>query len=337
MCRRFSAMYGTGLSVTDCLSSLARESESKRLSAILGDIHEMIRQGRSIADAFSKYPKVFPVFFVNMIRVGETTGNFEYVLNELDLYMEKQQDLRRKIRQALTYPVVVLVMIFLVVAALMMVVMPVFGEVYTKLGVDLPLPTITLISLSNNAVYIFPALIGLLVGLWIVYKKLSAISTVRRYFDGRKLSLPLIGTVYHKITLLRFVRTLGLMINAGIPLSDALSIAQAVANNAVISEAADMIQRSINSGGTLTLAVSLHDFFPQSVVHSFAAGERAGNLGEMLAKVAMGIERDVDDMIKRLITKFEPILTTVLSLVVGFILIAIYLPIFDLIKALRTH
>lgn len=335
MCRRFSVMYGTGLTVMDCLLSLAQESESKNLSDVLRDIHDMVRQGRSIADAFGKYPKVFPAFFVNMLRAGEAAGNFEYVLGELDLYMEKQLDLRRKIRQALTYPVVVLVMILMVVAVLMFMVMPVFSEVYSKLGVELPLPTIALISLSNNAVYVCPALVALLIGLWVIYKKALKVPAIRRHFDAVKLSLPLAGAVCHKVTLLRFVRTLGLMIKAGIPLSDAILVAKEVANNAVIWRAADMIQRSVNSGGTITQAVRLNEIFPQSVVHAFAAGEKAGKLGEMLNKIAKAIDQDVDDGIKRLINKIEPVLTVVLSLIVGFILIAIYLPIFDLARAIR--
>lgn len=336
MCRRFAAMYGTGLTVMDCLLSLAQESESKTLSDILRDIHDRVRQGQSIADAFANYQKVFPAFFVNMLRAGETAGNFEYVLCELDLYMEKQLDLRRKIRQALTYPIVVLAMILMVVAVLMVVVMPVFSEVYSKLGVELPLPTLALISLSNNAAYVFAGLFGLLVGLWMIYKKALKVPAMRRYFDAAKLSLPLAGQVYHQITLLRFVRTLGLMIKAGIPLSDAILVAKEVANNAVVSQAVDMIQRSINSGGTITQAARLNDIFPQSIVHAFAAGEKAGKLGEMLNKMAKAIEYDVDDGIKQLINKIEPALTVVLSLIVGFILIAIYLPIFDLIKAVRA-
>ena len=168
-----------------------------------------------------------------------------------------------------------------------------------------------------------------------IHKKGLKVPAMRRYFDAVKLSLPLAGKVCHKITLLRFVRTLGLMIKAGIPLSDAILVAKEVANNAVVSQAADMIQRSINSGGTITQAVRLNEIFPQSVVHAFAAGEKAGKLGEMLNKTAKAIERDVDDGIKRLINTIEPVLTVVLSLVVGFILIAIYLPIFDLIKAVR--
>lgn len=335
MCRRFSVMYSAGLDLMDCLSSLAKENESKKLSDILQDIHDSISKGSDIAEAFSKYPNVFSVFFINMIRAGETTGKFNDVLRKLTVYVEKQYELKRKIRGALAYPLVVLVMIFLVVTVMILFVVPVFSEVYMKLSAELPGPTVALIFISNNAAYILPCAVVLAGGLWVLYKKARTIPAIRSYLDRMKLSIPLVGPVYHKAILLRFLHTLSLTISAGILLSDAVLISRDVASNDIVSDAADMIGASIKRGGTITDAIKLHEFFPQSIKHAFAAGEQSGNVSEMLSRFSSGIEQDVNDGIQKLITKIEPAAILILSFIVGFILLAIYLPIFDLMKVLH--
>jgi len=215
---------------------------------------------------------------------------------------------------------------------IMIVVVPAFSEVYTKLGVPLPGPTIALITISKNAVYIFPSIIALAVGFCVLYKKLRVIPAVKGWLDKSKLSMAMIGPVYHKVVLLKFIRTLSIMVAAGIPLSEAITIARDVADNTVASEAVSMIQRNIKRGGTITEAIKLHGFFPQTIVHAFSTGEEAGKLGEMLSKFANGVEQDVDDGIKKLVIKIEPMLMVVMSMVIGFILMAIYLPIFDVVK-----
>jgi len=335
MCRRFSVMYAAGMSLMDCLSSLAQENESKKLSDTLLDIRKKIEQGSNVAEAFSKHPKVFSPFFVNLLQAGETAGKFDYVLGQLAAYMEKEYDLKRKVRQAFAYPLIVVIMIFFVVTAIMIVVVPVFSKVYMKLGVPLPGPTIALIYISNNAVYIFPSIIALAAGLWVLHKRLRTVPAVKNRLDRWKLSVSMIGPVYHKVVLLKFIRTLSVMVTAGMPLSEALAIAEDVADNAVVSGATGMIQRNIKRGGTITEAVRLHSFFPQTIIHAFSTGEEAGKLDEMLSKFANGIEQDVDDGIRKLVIKIEPMLMVVMSLVIGFILLAIYLPIFDVIKVIH--
>jgi len=335
MCRRFSVMYTAGLPLLDCLSSMARENESKNLSDTLHDIHDRIEQGSNVADAFAKHPKVFSSLYVNLLRAGETAGKFDYVLGQLSTYIEREYDLKRKIRQAFAYPLIVMVMIFLVVTTIMIVVVPAFSKVYTNLGVPLPGPTVALITISNNAGYIFPSIIALAVGFCVLYKKIRVIPAVKGWLDKSKLSMAMIGPVYHKVVLLKFIRTLSIMVAAGITLSEAIIIARDVADNTVASEAVGMIQRNIKRGGTITEAVKLHGFFPQTVVHAFSTGEEAGNLGEMLSKFAGGVEQDVDDGIKRLVIKIEPMLMVVMSLIIGFILLAIYLPIFDVVKMIH--
>ena len=270
MCRRFSIMYSAGLNLLDCLSSLSRENESRELSDILRNIHDTIAGGEGVADAFARYPKVFSPFFINMIRAGEATGKFAYILGELAAYVEKQQELKRTIRSALAYPLMVLVMIILVVTAIVMFVVPVFSDVYARLGIALPGPTLTLISISDNAAYFIPSVFVALGLIWIANKKIQKIPLAKLFVDRIKLDLPLIGKVYRRMVLLRFIRTLSLAVSAGIPLSHAVPISSDVASNGVISSAAQMIERSINHGGTITDAIKLHGFFPQSILHAFS-------------------------------------------------------------------
>ena len=335
MCRRFSVMYAAGLSLLECLYSLAEENESKNLSDALQDIHNRIEQGSNVGDAFSKHPKIFTPFFVNMLRAGEAAGKFDYVLTQLAEFMEKEYELKRKIRQAFAYPLIVMVMIFLVVAAIMIFVIPAFSGVYTKLGVSLPGPTIALMFISSNAIYIFPPLIALAVGLWVLYKRIRLAPAVKDWLDRKKLSMPMIGPVYHTVVLLKFIRTLSIVVAAGVPLSEAIAISDDVADNVVVSEAVGMVQRNIKRGGTITEAIKLHGFFPKTIVQAFSTGEKSGRLDEMLSKFARGVEQDVDDGIRKLVIKIEPMIMVVMSMVIGFILLAIYLPIFDVVRTMQ--
>lgn len=335
MCRRFSVMYAAGLGLMDCLSVLAKENESKELSDNLQDIHDKIAKGSNLADAFSKYPKAFSPLFINTLRAGEASGKFDFTLSQLATYLEKQYDLRRKIFQTFTYPIIVMATIFIVVTLIVIFVVPAFSSVYMKLGIELPAATRVLIFISSNAIYIFPGILFSAAGLWIMYIKLRKIPAARDWLDRAKLLMPITGAVYHKIILLRFLRTLSTMVTAGMRLSEAIAIAGDVANNAVVSDAANMIQNNIKRGGTITDATRLHDFFPPVIVYAFGAGEEAGRLDEILVSFANGIEQDVDAAIKSLITKIEPALVLLLTVVVGFIAMAIYLPIFDLMKMIR--
>ncbi len=331
MCRQFSIMYNSGLDLMDCLQTVAKENESKQLSRILHDIHDQIAKGSSVADAFSKYPDVFSAFFINMLRTGEVTGKLDYVLDKLSIYVEKQYDLKRKIQTALTYPAMVIIVLLLVTTGVIVLVVPAFSEVYLKLGVQLPGPTRALIFVSDNIAYVFAATIALPGLCWIAYRRANCIGALRRRLDRAKLAIP----VYHKIVLLKFLQTLSLAISAGILLSEAIGISRKVAGNTVATEAADMIHSSIERGRTIAEAVKLHDFFPQSVGHAFAAGEKSGELDNMLARFALGMERDVDEEVKRMITKIEPLIVLALSVVIGFVMMAIYLPIFDIMKMIR--
>lgn len=334
-CRRFAVMYHAGLPLLECLSVLAADNESQRLRETLQDIHDHIQSGRGVADAFGRHPRVFSPFFINMMRAGETAGRFDYVLTELASTLEKDYDLRRKLLQALAYPAVVMLMILGVVTTMMLVVVPVFSRVYSKMGIELPGPTLTLMAISRHADIILGGLVAVVIMAILLMRWARHHHQAAAHLDRWKIGLPIMGSLWRNILLLRFIQTLTVMIRAGISLYESIGVAQDVAHHAVVDDAAEMMQRSIQRGGSLTDAIRLHDFFPQTIVHAFAAGEESGDLDPMLSRFADGLERDVDEGVKKLVSKVEPVLVVILSLIVGFVLMAIYLPMFDLMKGLR--
>ncbi|MFC1762527.1 type II secretion system F family protein [Planctomycetota bacterium] len=334
-CRRFSVMYAAGLPLMDCLDSLAQENESQALAAALNTIRNDIRSGVAVADAFGRHPKIFKPFFTNMLRAGEAAGKFDYVLSELADYLERETELKRSVRQALAYPITVVGMIFVVTTAIVLFVVPVFARVFGQMGITLPGPTVTLMLISKYAPWWISLLIVGASGLLIARYYLKAQSKFQIAWDKTVLSMALIGKVVRNVTLLRFIRTLAIMIKAGIPLEEAIALARDVAHSAVVTEAAHMMHQSIRRGGAIADAARLHNFFPPMIVQALAAGEESGNLHGMLERFAEGLEQDVDDSVKHLVSMIEPILVVVLSCVIGFILLAIYLPIFDLMQSMQ--
>jgi len=330
-CQQFSVMYGAGLSLGACLSSLAQESASERLQKVLGDILRDVESGRSLSAAMRKHGGVFSEFFLNMIEAGETGGTLENSLRHLAAHLEKEQELRQRIRSALAYPIVILIVICVVVTFLMIFVVPVFASVYKRMNVDLPAATSALIFLSHAARYYFwvpIAAVGVLIPLC---RRLGRLEPVKDFLDRLVLAVPIYGELRRKVIVQRFIRTFGAMLAAGVNILRALEIAERVAKNRVISQASEMIRTNLQKGGTITEALRFHDVFPAPVVQMFASGEESGELPELLEKAATGLERDLDHAIHRLLVKLEPALTVLLGCVVGFILIAIYLPMFDLV------
>ncbi len=335
-CRRFAVMYSAGLPLMDCLNSLAQENDSCDLIAAIKTIYHDIRAGTTVADAFGRHPRIFSSLFVNMLHAGETAGKFDYILTELASYIEREAELKRKIIQALAYPVTVFGMIIVVTSAIMILVVPVFAKIYTQMDLALPGPTVTLMFLSEYAPLWIGGLVIVIVGWVVTLRMVKPDSLLRVTWDRMVLSIAFIGRVIRDVILLRFIRTLSIMIKAGIPLEESISLARDVAHSAVVSEAAHMMQHSIRRGGAIADAARLHDFFPPMIVQAFAAGEEAGKLDEMLERFAEGLKQEVDDGVKALVAKIEPVLIVVLSAIVGFILLAIYLPMFDLMKGLKA-
>lgn len=335
-CRRFSVMYGAGLPLMDCLEALAEENDSRNLTGAINAIQDDIRGGATVADAFGRHPRIFSSLFVSMLRAGETAGKFDYILTELAEYIEREAELKRKMVQALAYPLTVLGLILVVTTAIILMVVPVFAKIYIQMDLVLPGPTVTLMAISKYAHIWIPTVVGTVIAVVVTIRSLKPDSPVRVAWDKALLSMALVGNVIRNVMLLRFIRTLAVMIKAGISLEDSIGLARDVAHSAAVTEATHMMQQSIRRGGAVADAARLHDFFPPMIVQAFAAGEQSGRLDTMLERFADGLKQDVDDAMKALVAKIEPLLIVVLSAIVGFVLLAIYLPMFDLMKGLRA-
>ncbi len=330
-CQQFSVMYGAGLTIGSCLSSLAQESASEKFSRVLSEVLRDVESGRSLSAAMGKHRGVFSEFFLNMIEAGETGGTLDNSLRHLAAHLEKEQEIRQRVRSAFAYPVVVLVLICVVVTFLMIFVVPVFADVYKRMNVELPAVTLALVFLSEAARYYFWVPIAALGVLIPLYRKLRRYGPVKEFLDRLALEMFIFGGLRRKVVVGRFIRTLGTMLASGVSIIRALQIAERVADNRVVSQAVEMVKTNVEKGGTITDALRFHDIFPASVVQMFASGEESGELPELLEKAAIGLERDLDHTMHRLLVKLEPALTVLLGIVVGFILIAIYLPMFDLV------
>lgn len=329
---QFSVMISSGIPLIRALKALAEESNNKKFRSIINKISFDVENGISLSDAFGRHPKIFSNFFINLIKTGEVAGILPNVLTRLARYLEKEEDLRRKVLSSFAYPVIVGVVAIGVVAFLLIFIVPIFLAVYKTLRIDLPGPTLTLIFLSN-AVIKFWWLILILVGvIFYIFKVLGRNEQVGLILDNFKLRIPLFGQLTRKVAVSRFVRTLSTMISSGLPLNSSLSIVKEVVENRVICDNIESMQKDINQGKFLSESLKKQDVFPPIVVQMLSAGEESGNLTSMLDKCADFLDEDIETLIKSLVVKLEPTLTFFLAALIGFIALAIYLPMFDLIR-----
>jgi len=329
---QFAGMYGAGLSLPAVLGILQEEARNPRLKEVLRDMREQVQGGSTLHDACAGHPEVFSSFVLGMIEAGETGGILDRVLERVATHLEKQQEMRQKIVSALAYPCVVSLLCCVVVSFLVIFIVPVFASAYAQFGVPLPGPTLALVTVSDFARAYWWAVIGGAVGLRLAWPAIRRAPVVDRAIDGLKMSAPLFGPLNRRIAVTRFVRTLADMLGSGVSLLRSVRVAEGVAGSHLISGAAHTIQASAAAGASLTEPMRSHGVFPSMVVQMAAAGEESGTLPEMLSKSADFLERDIDRVVKRLIVYLEPLLTVAVAVVVGFILLAVYLPMFDVMK-----
>jgi len=330
--RQFSTMVNAGLPLITSLGALEKQTDNPSLRKIINEVKINIEGGISLSEAMAKYPSAFSEFFTALIRAGETGGVLSKTLERLANHLEKQDSLKRSVKSAFAYPIIVGTLAFLVVSFLIIVIVPIFQKVYARMHLILPGPTLVLIGASNfvrNFWWLILLLIGALIFSW---KWISKNSLLRERLDSFKLNMPIFGKLMRGATVARFVRTLGDMITSGVVILESLRIADKVAANRVVSKITQEMIDNVQRGGLVSEPLKRQDIFPAGVTQMIASGEEIGKLGFMLEKSADGLERDVDDTVKRLVVKIEPLMTFLMALLVGFIAIAIYLPIFDVIK-----
>ena len=332
--RQFSVMIDAGLPLVQCLEILGTQEEDKNFASVILATRTDVESGASLADAMKKHPKAFDPLFTNMIAAGEAGGILDTILKRLATYIEKAVKLRGQVKSAMIYPIAVVVIAVVVVGVILWKVIPTFANLFAGLGAELPLPTRIVIAASNGLVRFMPfVLVGIgaaVFGFRAYYNSTNG----RRVIDAITLKLPVLGQLMRKIAVARFCRTLSTLLASGVSILEALDITARTAGNAIIEEAIMTTRKSIERGETIAAPLKETNVFPSMVVQMISVGEATGALDTMLGKIAEFYEEEVDTAVAGLLTLLEPIMIFFLGVVVGGIVIAMYMPIFDLISKL---
>jgi type IV pilus assembly protein PilC len=334
--RQFATMINSGLSLLRALNILAQQTENESLKDAIKAVRDDVERGSSLSASMSKHPKVFNKLFVSMVRAGETGGQLDTVLVRVADTFEADYKLRQKVKSAMTYPVVVAGIAVLLVSVMLMFIVPTFANMFTDLGGELPLPTKILMTISQQSKILIPILVVLSVAGFIGYKKARANNAeFRLRTDQAKLKAPVFGTLFQKIALSRFSRTLGLLLRAGVPVLQALDIVSDTTGNEVMTRAALDVKESVRTGESMSAPLERHKVFPPMTVQMIAVGEDTGALDAMLDKISDFYDQEVESTTEQLTAMIEPLMIAVLGGIVGAMVIALYMPmfkIFDLIK-----
>ncbi|MBW1996856.1 MAG: type II secretion system F family protein [Deltaproteobacteria bacterium] len=332
--RQFSTMIDAGLPLVQGLTILAEQCDNPTFKKILKQITKDVEGGSTLAEAMKKHPKVFDTLFVNLVAAGEVGGILDTILRRLAEYIEKAEKLKSQIKGALTYPLVVVGIAIIVIAVILIFVIPVFEEMFSSFGSALPAPTQIVVNMSRfvkgNFHWIFLAVVALGVG----FKKYRGTKSGRKVTDTIALKLPVFGELLKKVAVARFTRTLGTMITSGVPILDALEIVAKTSGNVVLEEILYEVRASIAEGQSIAEPLSENDIFPGMVVQMISVGEATGALDSMLAKIADFYDEEVDVAVDAMTSMLEPLLMLFLGGSIGGLVIAMYLPIFQMAAAM---
>jgi len=332
--RQFSVMIDAGLPLVQGLEIIGNQADNAAFRKVLLDVKSKVEQGSTFADALGGHPKVFDELFVQLVRAGEIGGILDTILQRLGAYIEKNEKLKRRVKGAMVYPIIVLLVAVGVLVTLIGFVVPVFEKMFKDFGGAMPAPTQFLIDLSygfRSRWYLFA---GVPVALFVAFRLFVRNPRGRKAWDSFVLKMPLFGPLARKVAVARFTRTLGTMLSSGVPILDALEIVAKTAGNTVVAEAIMYSRQKISEGKNMADPLMETKVFPSMVVQMINVGETTGALDAMLSKIADFYEEEVDTAVAGLLTLMEPVMIAVLGVVVGGIVIAMYLPIFDLISKL---
>jgi type IV pilus assembly protein PilC len=334
-CRQFATMVNSGLPILRSLAILADQTESEELAKVVTQVRIDVEQGSSLSMAMAKHPKAFNDLFIAMVKSGETGGVLDDVLLRLADTIETEVKLRGKIKSAMTYPIAVVCLVTLIMAAMLLFVVPQFKSIFAQLGGTLPLPTRVLLLLSDGMKKFWYLAIAGGVGASFLFKRYKKTEAGRAQVDAIKLKTPVFGPLFHKTALARFSSTLGMLLKSGVPILQALDIVADTVNNKVISKAVADTQASVREGESIAKPLSRHPVFPSMVVQMLSVGEETGQIDTMLAKVADFYNDEVEAQVDALTSLIEPLLIAVIGGVVGAAVIALYMPMFNIIKLIK--
>ena len=333
--RQFSTMINAGLPLVQSLTVLAEQTENKVLSDTTRAVVYDVESGATLADAFGKHPKVFSELYVNMVAAGEAGGILDTILGRLAVFLEKNDALVRKVKGAMVYPSVIFSVAAIAISVLLIFVIPVFEKMFASVNLELPLPTKVVVNLSRFLIGYWWALGLGGVGAWFGLKQYNATPNGKKNIDTFLLKVPVLGDVIRKSAVSRFTRTLGTLISSGVSILDGLEITAKTAGNRVIHDAVMASRASIAGGETIAAPLKQSKVFPPMVTSMISIGEQTGGLDEMLSKIADFYDEEVDVAVSALLSLMEPIMIVVLGVVVGGMVVAMYLPIFDMINTVQ--
>lgn len=333
--RQFATMVNAGLPLVQSLTILAQQTENAPLREVVKQVVYDIEAGNTLADALRKHPKAFSELYVNMVSAGEAGGILDTILNRLAVFLEKNDALVRKVKGAMVYPGVILSVAAGAIAILLIVVIPTFQSMFASVNMELPLPTRIVIGASNFLIGWWWALIAGIAGAVFLFRQYNSTPNGQRVVDGILLKAPVLGDVLRKSAVSRFTRTLGTMISSGVSILEGLEVTAKTAGNMVIHDAVMKSRASIAGGDTIAAPLAESNVFPPMVISMVSVGEQTGGLDEMLTKIADFYDEEVDVAVSALLSLMEPVLIVVLGVVVGGMVVAMYLPIFDMVNAVQ--
>ena len=329
-CKQLYTMLNAGMPLSNALDVLADQTENKVLRLTTKDVYSQVQTGAVLSQAMKKHKKIFPNLLITMVEAGEMTGNLDNVLAKMSEHYEKENKINSKIKGAMVYPAVLSVAAVAVVIFLLTFIMPTFTGMFTSSGVELPLPTRILMAISDaikNYWYIFIAVIGAIV---FGINRYGKTETGKRQFDNLKLRIPVVGSSVTKIATSRFTRTLSTLMASGIPIVPAMEAAANVTNNQIVIDGMKKVIEDVKKGLSISYLLKTMHFFPPMVISMVGIGEESGSLEEMLSKTADYYDEELDASIQKMLALLEPLLIVFMGVIVGFIVISMMLPIFDL-------
>mgnify|MGYP001565702518 FL=1 len=331
--RQLSTMISAGIPLLECLEVLQEQSDKPGLKLTLGEVIEKVRSGSDFSESITAYPRVFSKIYINMIKAGEASGQLDIILIRLAEFLESAQALKREIKSAMTYPVISLTLILLIVVGLMVFIIPQFEKIFTGLGITLPLPTRILMTMSMIMKSYYwawlPGIIGLIVGFMAIIKTNKG----EYYYNWLSLRMPVFGDLFMKVAISRFARTFSTLIKSGVPILGALEIVAATSGNRLIENAINNAKENVRKGETLSEPLSRSKLFPPMVTRMIGIGEKSGALESLLEKIAEFYDQQVKSAVEGLTSMIEPLMIGMMGVIVGGIVIAIMMPIFEIQSA----
>lgn len=333
--RQLSILLGAGVALVASLDALISHVTNPLLKKVVAQIKESVNEGNSLTSSLSQHPKIFSAIYVNMVRAGEASGSLDVVLDRLAEFSEHQQALRGRFKAALAYPVFMCLIGTLILFFLITFIVPNITQIFSEMHQTLPLPTVALIGAGNFLKSFWWLVLLAFVGAILLLKRVIKSPRGRYIWDEVKLRVPIFGVINTKIVMARFGRTLGSLLQSGVPLLSALEIVRNIANNSVIAEVIDNAMEEIRAGKSLAAPLTQSQWFPSIAVQMISVGEQSGELETMLHKIADVYEKETESQITTMTSMLEPVMILVMGLIVGFIVVSILLPIFEMSAMIR--